>query len=199
MKRVGIYSGTFDPIHAGHLAFAREALAACKLDKVFFLCEPRPRRKQGVKAFEHRVHMVQLAIADDKRLGSIILEQARFTPHKTLPVLQARFKNAELYMLMGDDLLTHFAEWPHVEELLQNIKFVVGVRDDTKMSTVRERLKLIEKTKGIAFRCQLFKSKESSLNSSKLRLELRKGQRPEGLPIAVQAYINKHDLYSKSK
>src|SRR5687768_15392849 len=98
LKKVGIYAGTFDPVHEGHLAFAREAAAQYGLDKVFFLVEPNPRRKQGVKALEHRNEMVQLAIRSEKLFASILLEQHRFTVTETMPVLRSRFKNSELYM-----------------------------------------------------------------------------------------------------
>ncbi|MCA9332160.1 adenylyltransferase/cytidyltransferase family protein, partial [Candidatus Saccharibacteria bacterium] len=52
MKKVGIYAGSFDPIHKGHIALAEQAIQQCGQDKVFFMVEPRPRRKQGVKALE---------------------------------------------------------------------------------------------------------------------------------------------------
>src|SRR5688572_27140829 len=106
--KIGIYSGTFDPIHLGHVAFAKEALKQCGLEKVYFLVEPRPRRKQGVKALEHRQAMVELAIAKEPALGSIILDHARFSVRQTLPVLQARFEGSEIVFLMGDDMLAHF-------------------------------------------------------------------------------------------
>ncbi|MBI3337871.1 adenylyltransferase/cytidyltransferase family protein [Candidatus Saccharibacteria bacterium] len=120
-SRIGIYSGTFDPVHDGHIAFANAALKQCNLDKIFFLVEPRPRRKQGVKAFEHRTEMVRLAIKNEHSLGSIVLNQQRFTPADTLPLLTERFKGADLYMLIGDDMLDHLAGWPHVECLLQSV------------------------------------------------------------------------------
>ena len=67
--RVGIYPGAFDPVHKGHIAFALAAITAHQLDKVFFLPEPSPRHKQGVKALDHRVEMVRLATANDPRIG----------------------------------------------------------------------------------------------------------------------------------
>src|SRR5258708_1287895 len=90
VKKIPIFAGTFDPVHEGHLAFAQAALEE-GLEKVMFLVEPRPRRKQGVRALEHRTAMVQLAIADEPQLSTIVLEQARFSVNETLPVLRARF------------------------------------------------------------------------------------------------------------
>jgi nicotinate-nucleotide adenylyltransferase len=61
-NRIGIYSGTFDPVHSGHISFALQSLKAAKLDKVYFLPERRPRNKQQVEHFGHRVAMLKRAI-----------------------------------------------------------------------------------------------------------------------------------------
>jgi nicotinate-nucleotide adenylyltransferase len=195
MKKIGIYSGTFDPVHTGHLAFAREAMKQCGLDKIFFLVEPRPRRKQGVKAFEHRAEMVRLAIQDEPKFGSIMLGQQRFTPVDTLPLLQERFKGAELHMLMGDDMLAHFADWPHVEELMQNIQFVIGMRVYSA-DEVKRRISIVQKTRGLAMKYKLFQAPNADFSSSKIRQQVKNGQQPEGLAPEVLAYIQEQRLYS---
>lgn len=194
-KRVGIFSGTFDPVHQGHVAFAQQALRSCQLDKVFFLVEPRPRRKQGVRAFEHRQHMVQLAIHHEKSLGSIVLEQDRFTAHKTLPLLHARFKGSELYMLMGDDMLQHLGEWPHVDELLSDVEFIIGVRRQNE-ENVLKKFQTLEETRGLKLGYKIFQAPESSYASQKIRLALKKGHEPEGLSKQVRSYISEHGLYA---
>ena len=197
MKKVGIFSGTFDPVHEGHLTFAREAMTQCELDKVFFLVEPRPRRKQGVKAFEHRNAMVRIAIRHDAVLGSIVLEQQRFTAAETLPVLKQRFRGAELHMLMGDDWLSHFADWPHVEDLVRDVWFVVGLRRYDRQE-VEHRLGTIQRTRGLAMRYQLFRPSHTEFSSQAIRRSLRQGDHPAGLPPGVPEYIAQHGLYTPS-
>src|SRR5688572_18703158 len=142
IKKIGIFSGTFDPIHEGHLAFAQAALEQ-GLEKVWFLVEPRPRRKQGVRALEHRQAMVGLAIESEPKFGQIMLEQARFTAHETLPVLQARFKGRQLVLLFGDDVLSHIADWPDVQKLVQAIELMIAVRKDEAEKVV-DNLKYLE-------------------------------------------------------
>jgi nicotinate-nucleotide adenylyltransferase len=198
MKRVGIFSGTFDPIHNGHIRFALDALDQAGLDKVFFLVEPRPRRKQGVKAFEHRQAMVQLAIRDESRLGSIVLEQARFTPHETLLLLAARFKGATLCMLMGDDMLGHLNDWPQVEELVRTCTFVIGKRRNNQTNLIQERVQALEQTRGLSFAYQVFDSPLSGVSSSKVKAELRRTGKSADLPLAVQEYITQQGLYASS-
>jgi nicotinate-nucleotide adenylyltransferase len=194
MKRVGIFSGTFDPVHNGHLQFASDALDRAGLDKVFFLIEPRPRRKQGVKAFEHRLQMVQLAVAGDPALGTIVLEQAQFTPNETLPILKARFEGAALHMLMGDDMLKHLGDWPHVDDLIKDTCFIIGVRHDEHEAL--SRIKSLEQTRGLSFQYKIFKSTYSAISSSKVKAELRRTGASPSIPDEVQDYIRTHNIYA---
>jgi nicotinate-nucleotide adenylyltransferase len=198
MKKVGIYSGTFDPVHEGHLAFARDAIEQCGLDKVFFLVEPRPRRKQGVRAQEHRVAMVQLAVQEDARLGSIDLKQPRFTVTETLPVLRERFKGAELYMLMGDDMLSHFGEWPNVDKLTSGVQFVIGLRRFTK-EEVQDRLDTLQRTRGLRLRYKVFTAGKPEFSSSSVKRSLRQGKISPGISKKVAEYIREHGLYHDTR
>lgn len=195
MRKVGVYFGSFDPIHKGHIAFARAALQGCGLDKVFFMVEPRPVRKQGVKAFEHRTQMVQLAIQDNDRLGSIILEQPRFTVESTLPILQERFKGAQLHLLMGDDILSHFADWPHIEDLVSGVQFVIGLRKHSQ-AEVRRRLGLLQRTRGLGMKYQTIAVGMPRCSSASIRQQLRRGMVPDGLPLPVLRYIQVTGLYT---
>ena len=198
MKRIGIFSGTFDPVHDGHISFAKQAVRQGELDKVFFLVEPRPRRKQGVKALEHRIEMVKLAIAKEPQLGLIILEQARFNVAETLPLLEARFQGAELYMLLGEDVLGHLAHWPQVERLTASVMFVIGIRKLSK-SDIGQRVKTIETVRGVTIRYQTFRSSHNDYASSSLRLQIKRGQQPAGLDPAVYRYIQAVGLYASAE
>ncbi len=197
VKKIGIYSGTFDPPHAGHVAFAREAAQQAGLDKVFFLVEPRPRRKQGVKALEHRLRMVQLAVADEPRLGSIVLEQGRFSVAETWPPLKARFKGSRLYFLLGDDMLKHFNDhdWPQLDTFMDEVEFVIGVRHGN-LAAVRARIKLLEQTRAHSLRHTLFESPHMDMSSRRIKAALKKGEPTPGIPERVRMYIDEQGLYA---
>lgn len=195
MQRVGIYSGSFDPIHDGHIAFARDAIKNARLDKVFFLVEPRPRYKQGVKALEHRTEMVQRAIADDKQLGVIVLEQNRFTVHETWPILQARFAGAHLTMLMGDDVFKHLSRWPRIDELVTSADIVVGMRSNADKTVIADHVRTIEDTLHIQVKYTMFEAAHT-FSSRVVRSALRHGRVPAGLNPKVLEYIKEQGLYS---
>jgi nicotinate-nucleotide adenylyltransferase len=192
MKRIGIFAGTFDPIHNGHMAFAQEALAT-GLDMVYFLPEPRPRRKQGVRSLMHRQAMISAAIAGNKHLGLIKLEQARFTSHETLPVLQNRFPGAELTLLFGDDVLHHIADWPRVEELVRNVGLLIATRHSNQ-TAIQRRLQDLAATQGLAFQYQMIDT-VSQCSSSQVRDSIRSGAANTMITPAVASYIRQHRLY----
>ncbi|HUP26423.1 MAG TPA: adenylyltransferase/cytidyltransferase family protein [Candidatus Limnocylindrales bacterium] len=195
-KRIGIFAGTFDPVHEGHLAFARTALKQ-GMDRVMFLVEPRPRRKQGVRALEHRVAMVQLAIKDEPDMGTIILEQARFTPHETLPALQARFKGYRLVLLFGDDVITHIAHWPHIDSLVQAAELLIASRHKNP-EELHSTMRTLEQTRNLKFRYKTMHLDYKNVASSLIRLKLKRREPAPGVPLPVQDYIRRHRLYVSS-
>lgn len=195
VKKVGIYFGSFDPVHEGHLALAGAAVKECGLDKVFFLIEPRPRRKQGVKALEHRSAMVRLAIKHEPRFGSILLEQQRFTTLDTLPLLLERFAGAELYLMLGDDALSHFGDWPHVEELMRRVRFIIG-RRTLSAADIDQRLAVVQRTRGLAMRYHVLTAELPAFSSRTIRSSVKRGHKPRGLPLVVYAYIQQEHLYA---
>lgn len=179
------------------MAFARKALEA-GLEKVFFLVEPRPRRKQGVRAFEHRVAMVQLAIRNESRFGAILLEQARFTPHETLPVLKERFHGYELVFLFGDDVMgymvDHIAAWPHIDELAKSASLLIAARNQQQTELDR-KLGLLRKHHDLPFKYGFVEPGVETLSSSKIRLAIKRKETVTGLPQSVLEYIRKNNLY----
>lgn len=198
MKKVGIFAGTFDPIHNGHIAFAKSGLDA-GLDKVYFLVEPRPRRKQGVRALEHRHGMVAAAIADEPQLGSILSNQARFTPRDTFPPLQNRFQGAQLSLMFGDDvvlrMIDHIADWPHVEELAENAELLIAARYHSQVDIIK-KLDDLRLNFNLPFRYRFVEPKAENISSSRIRATLKRGFVPKEMPTAAVQYARAHGLYS---
>lgn len=195
-QRIGIYAGAFDPVHNGHVAFAKEAMQKAHLERVYFLVEPRPRHKQGVKSLTHRMAMVEIAIADESALGQVVLDQDRFTVYETWPLLQSRFEGAQLFMLMGEDVFRRVAQWPRIDELVTSVQFIVGLRKGHNEAELREHFAMLERTKALRLHYDIFRAEHSSVSSTGVRSSLRKGRIPIDIHPEVAAYIEANQLYA---
>ncbi len=190
-KRIGIYSGTFDPVHAGHLSFALQAMAAAKLDAVYFVPERRPRYKVGTEHFGHRVAMLQHAMKPHKHFGVIELEDVSFTVERTLPRLRKRFPNDQLVFLIGSDVTQHMAQWPGIEHLARTVELVVGVRSSEQTDAVPAALEQLFKAQAIT----VVQSFAATVSSRSVRDALRRRSYTPGLLRSVERYSNHNWLY----
>jgi nicotinate-nucleotide adenylyltransferase len=115
-ERIGIYGGTFDPPHLGHLILAAEARDQLQLSRLLWMLTPNPPHKTGraISALEQRLEMVQRAIAGNPNFELSRLEMDRPGPHYTLDTLrQLRdlYPSADLILLIGGDSLRDLPAW----------------------------------------------------------------------------------------
>lgn len=192
IRRVGIYAGAFDPIHAGHLAFALQALQTAKLDSVYFLPERRPRNKQGVEHFGHRVAMLRKALEPHPQCKLLELTDISFSPEQTLPKLQQQFPSDQLVFLFGSDVLPNLANWPKVERVLRHSELVIGLRDQDDLLQAKKR---IEQLPAQPVTATVFASHSPEVTSGKIRAALRRRSRAPGLLSSVQRYSDHNWLY----
>jgi nicotinate-nucleotide adenylyltransferase len=116
MQTIGIFGGTFDPPHLGHLVLAAEAHAQLALDRLLWLLTPDPPHKQGqsIGLLEHRLAMVKLAIAGDAQFELSNVDLTRPGPHyalDTVNILAEQNPAAKLVYLMGGDSLRDLPAW----------------------------------------------------------------------------------------
>jgi nicotinate-nucleotide adenylyltransferase len=194
---IGILAGSFDPIHAGHLAAAYGAASAAGLDRVFFMVEQRPRHKQGVKAFEHRSEMVRLAISDIDLFGQLVLDHPQFTVAATIPTLRRRFQSEELYLIMGDDVSRRLAHWPDIDVLLGEVK-IIAIPRLLPPDKIRQQLSSLEVVTATSSSYVIGERTHVGVSSSKIRAALKKGEAVDTLHPRVLAYIQQHGLYGSS-
>lgn len=180
-KRIGIYSGTFDPVHHGHISFARRAAQELGLDKVYFLVEPVPSHKQAASSIRHRLNMMWLALQDYPELELMTTDQQKFSVAETLPWLEQKFKGAELHLLMGTDLFKYVHTWPGFDSLQSRMKLAVGQRgqDSRALSSVDH---------------QPISTQLNDISSSVVR-SLEGHQLDSLVPETVAQYINSQGLY----
>jgi nicotinate-nucleotide adenylyltransferase len=159
---IGLFGGTFDPIHRGHLALARAAREHYKLSRILFVPANVPPHKQAqpLLAFPHRYAMTALATAQEKDFAPSLLEapeefdagraamkkekERAAKPNYTIDTvmrLKEGFKKADrLFLLMGIDAFADIAKWHQSEELFRECEFVVASRPGFSLADVANAL-----------------------------------------------------------
>jgi nicotinate-nucleotide adenylyltransferase len=121
--RIGVFGGTFDPPHVGHLLLAADAREALRLDRLIFIpvyAQPFKVGTPPVASPQDRLEMVRLAVADDANYAVDEAEISRKGLSYTVDTLEhlaGRFKGAELFLLMGQDVLAGFPKWRNPERI----------------------------------------------------------------------------------
>lgn len=130
MQKIGIYGGTFDPIHSGHVKAAQNAVKALSLDKIILIPAGSPPHKSGNyrDMATHRLNMTHLAaelIPKCEVSDFEIKAEGKSFTYKTLTHFKEIYKNAELYFIMGDEAYAEFSTWCHPEIIRSLAKLVV--------------------------------------------------------------------------
>lgn len=149
IKRIGIFGGTFDPIHHAHLILARDAVEQLKLETLIFIpaaisphkLEQRPTPAAG------RLEMLRAAIEGEPRFCLVAMELERPSPSyavDTMEALQQREPSAEFFFLIGEDNVARLPTWHRFEELSKMVQFVVldrtGLRTGHPYPAIRRHL-----------------------------------------------------------
>ncbi len=127
--RLGLFGGTFDPIHQGHLILAEQCRESCRLDRVWFVVTGAPPHKQGDRtAVGHRLEMVRIAIAGHSAFSVSEIEASRPGPHysvETLEAIRRDHPGDELFFLIGADSLADLPAWREPARIAQLATIVV--------------------------------------------------------------------------
>jgi nicotinate-nucleotide adenylyltransferase len=195
--RIGIFGGTFDPIHYGHLVAAEEAHAILGLDRVFVVPAGQPPHKtdRPITAAEHRVAMVQLAIASNPHFVLSRVDLDRPGPHYSVDMvalLRRDLHPDELFLIVGMDSLMELPAWHEAERLL-DLCFVVGVN---RPGYTYDLAPLESAVPGISSHIRVMEAPQLEISSHELQDRLRRGLPIRyQVPDAVERYICEHKLY----
>lgn len=191
--RLGLFGGTFDPIHVGHLILAEQCREACGLDQVWFVVANEPPHKRGLKrtGVHHRLEMARLAIAGNPGFAASDIEADRSGPSysvDTLAQVQEERPGDELFFLIGGDSLVDLPTWREPDRIARMASIVVVNRPGTQAEVpdlgpgVKPFLPVTIPPIGVS--------------SSDLRRRLAEGRSVRYMvPSAVAAYIEAHKLY----
>lgn len=148
--KVGLFFGSFNPIHVGHMVLANYMLEFTDLDKVWFVISPHNPLKQKSSLLDehHRLQMVQLAVEDNSKLKASNIEfklpQPSYTVN-TLAHLKEKYPKNNFVLIMGADNLVTFHKWKNYEEILKYHELYVYPRHDSKEAALstHEKVKLV--------------------------------------------------------
>ncbi len=196
--RLGLFGGTFDPIHFGHLAVADEARHAAALDLVLFVpALQSPLREPPLATVEARVRMCELAVADRPEFAVSDVEIRRPSPSYTSDTVLAmrlqRPKDA-LVLVMGADTLREVSSWRDVEPILREAEIIALTRPDYPGSLPEE---LVAAVPSAPDRIAIRPMPPVDISASSLRAMIAEGREIGAyVPPAVADYIQRHRLYA---
>lgn len=208
--RLGIFGGTFDPPHVGHLLAASDALEHLALDRLIFVPAAVQPLKTGRTTAEgaDRLAMVQLTVGDDPRFDSDAVELDREGLSYTVDTLREfarRFPSAERYFLVGADVLSTFAKWRDPQTVLDLATLAVLTRraePDAELSgspggvgqsNSPESRPLSD---ALTRRSTVVPTRRIDVSSTEIRERVRSGRSIHGFVTdAVAGYISSHGLY----
>ncbi len=200
--RIGIYAGTFDPIHKGHLAFAQSAVEQAKLDKVIIVAEKEPYRKKPHASWDHRQAMIERAteqvtqVDHDYHFANQLAYQ--HTMQNMLNVARDHFGDEhEYWFLVGSDIFQHMAEWQDVIKAEEYGGFVVALKHDHTKEWLQDKITRL-KEQGTVCHVLLVDHQEPQASSSNVREAVFNNKHSSESIDAVTAYIRKHQLYTAS-
>ncbi|MGI0134903.1 MAG: adenylyltransferase/cytidyltransferase family protein [Candidatus Micrarchaeaceae archaeon] len=191
-RHIGIYAGTFDPIHTGHVAFALSAQEFFGLNEVIFLPEAVPRNKLNVTALGHRIALIQHETAEHAGLRVGRLRARQFTVRDALPEIYQMFGCDGLVFLFGSDVVPSLVHWEGIATMLSRHVFVVGLRGQDSEESVDCTFLHLQQEYSMPVRWATLQSPSPHTSSSKIK---QLDNRFVELSDESREYIAKHGLY----
>lgn len=165
MSKIGIFAGAFDPVHDGHIAFARKALEN-GLEKVYFLPEANPRMKPNVSDINERISIISKEIEHYPNFETIRLKQNNFEVQSVLTELSQMFPDDKFVFLFGDDVIEHLASWKDLDIFASQVELMIATR---KHSTDKINQMLSDfKSEGLVFNYHIIEL-DQDISSTQIR------------------------------
>ena len=190
MERVGVFGGTFDPVHVGHVVVATESRAQLALDRVLLVVAGDPWQKRGqvVASAADRLALVTAAVKEVEGVEASAIEIERNAPSVTADTLEAlTAPDRELFLVLGADAVANMGTWRRLEE----------TRDLATVVVVERAGDMHSEPPGAGWRVQRVAIPRLDIASTDLRERLRGGRPIDGLvPPAVVHTIHTRGLYT---
>ena len=222
-KKVGLFGGTFDPIHSGHLSAAEEIKSILNLDKVYFIPSGNPPHKENsdITPASDRLEMIRLAIEDNKDFEISEFELTSESPSytvKTLEHFNSIEPDVEFYFIVGNELFNNIESWKDYKKLFELSNFAVitrpgfseedsskvplALKDDFRYhNSIENVISYTNKTKDSELKNKnivFIEIKGIEISSTDIRAFVKSKQSIKNLvPDKVEKYISAKKLYTQ--
>ena len=199
--KIGVFGGTFDPIHLGHLIVAEEVRVKLGLAKMLFVPAGKPWLKadRAIALVTHRLEMISLAIVDNPHFKISTIEANRSGPSYTIDTIDALKQQlgtkVRLFFLLGSDALSDLKKWKEPSRLVQECQLVTFMRPSSAVPSYKSLESAIP---GISRHITFVDVSQIDISATQIRDRISKREPLTGLvPAAVERYILEHGLYNK--
>lgn len=200
-SRIGIFGGTFNPVHMGHLIMAQDALEVFDLSKVLFVpCDLPPHKDASRLApAAHRATMLEKAIEDNPDFEMCDIEIRRGGTNYSIDTvrhLRNLYPRNDLFFIIGSDSLMELHQWKDIEELLRLCRFVTFVRPGFDPQKASGKALKLENGLGRDLIKNVVAVHQVEISASDIRHRIAEGMSIRYLvPTFVEIYIAEHNLY----
>lgn len=204
-ERIGIFGGSFNPVHLGHLVVAQDALEHMGLNRIIFLPAAQPPHKtaQPLAPASDRLEMLRLAVADDPRFEVSNDEIDRGGVSYTVDTLRRfheRYPTSALYFLVGGDTLRELHTWREIETVLQLAEIVTVGRPGVPLDSLNEKTLRLPDPWPARLAANVVTGHRLEISATDIRGRCVRGRSIRYLvPPAVERYIAAHHLYSQQE
>lgn len=191
-ETIGLFGGTFDPVHNGHLAIARSFLETDRLSELWILLTPFPPHKvtKDHANYEVRHEMLEAAFSGYDETRILTIENELPKPSysiQTIRYLKKHHPDKDFFFCMGEDSLSSFDQWKDYQEILNEVRLMVAYRPGTDHTGVAEE---------IMKRTQFVDHVPVDISSSGVRNSFKHDENSKGLvPAKVEDIIHRESLY----
>ncbi len=201
MQRIGIFGGTYDPVHLGHIRAAKQAIIQLGLSKLLMIpCFAAPHKEGHFASAQERLAMLRLACQEESQIEVSDMEIVRggvsFT-YETVLQLRRDYPDAELILLMGSDMFLSFAQWKNPDVILENASLGVFGRGIPKERDAVAKKK--QELEGLGASIYLLDNNVVDISSTQLRRMLIFQGASPFLAEKVEAFIRTNGIYGTNK
>lgn len=199
MNKIGIFGGTFDPIHNMHLQMAEAAFNQFDLEYVLMMPTPNPPHKRGesIVDIDDRCNMVKIALDDSDKLIFSDFELDRTGPvysSDTIELFKNKNPDTEIYFIIGGDSLLNIDKWHEPERLLKKVTLSTAFRDGGNYDNFQKKVEEVREKYGC--KVCVINMLYSDISSTEIRKKFICGMDiSNDVPKGVRTYINQNNLY----